>query len=253
MNELFENDYTTLTRRLVDLLPHGPRRTLYRILRPKHFSYLQAMRLSSSRGRANRLTRFVETRSIFLHIPKCAGRSVRFGLYDGVTASHMTMHNFSIAFSAREFRKYLKFTVVRNPWDRLYSAYRFLMAGGLHKADADAAKRFLAGYSDFEMFVMEGLDERAVNGVVHFRPMCHFAEICPGWMPLDRICRFEQLDSDLQEVAEVIGIRLPEVPWENRTLERVRDFREIYTDEMVQKVASVYSRDVKLYGYRWPS
>lgn len=249
MNPLFENHHESATRRIVDRLPHDVRRCLYRVLRPKYFRYLQFMRQPDPTGKGNRFSEFIRTKSLFVHVPKCAGNTVREALYGGRGASHTTMHNYSIAFSAAEFRSFFKFAVVRHPFERLNSAYRFLHAGGKHTTDAEVAKKYIRPFPTFERFVMEGLTEEASRHVIHLKPMQHFAEIRPGWMPLDNVIHMDDLSNGLAKVAERIGVSMEGVPWENRTRGERSDPREASSDEMREKAFEFYRRDFELFGF----
>jgi hypothetical protein len=139
------------------------------------------------------LSSLLKANAIFVHVPKAAGRSVRKGLFGGRSASHMTMFHYSLAFSREEFRRMFKFAFVRNPWDRCFSAYTFLMAGGASAWDRDYARR-LARYENFEEFVLQGLARENTRPIIHFLPACHFIETRPGLIPLDFLGYYERFD-----------------------------------------------------------
>ena len=89
-----------------------------------HWRYFQR----NKRARAN-LTDFVETGSVFVHIPKAAGCSVGLALYPRGWGGHRTLRDFRVIFGRRLWSFY-RFTFVRNPFTRLVSAYDYLSKGG---------------------------------------------------------------------------------------------------------------------------
>lgn len=57
------------------------------------------------------------------------------GLFGSHAAAHTALYTYLALYGARRFDAMFKFAVVRNPWDRVVSAYHFLAAGGLTEAD----------------------------------------------------------------------------------------------------------------------
>lgn len=90
-----------------------------------------------------------------MHVPKAAGISVATTLYGNMAGSHTPLSRDELVFSRRDFERYFKFTFVRNPWDRLYSAYTFLKNGGRNQSDEAWTRSNLGGFSDFESFVLK--------------------------------------------------------------------------------------------------
>jgi len=245
----YTNDWNTPDRRVIDCLPHDLRRFAFRLMCPQVYREINAMRYAQDRDPHGDLSMFIKRKAIFVHVPKAAGRSVRAGLFEGRTASHMTLHHYQLAFSRREFRSFFKFAFVRNPWDWVHSAYRFLMAGGAWEGDALLAEKCIKPFGDFERFVMKGLGTGALSEVVHFYPASHFLEVRPGISEIDFIGRFENFREDFVHVAKRLGVSVDNVPWENKTCGPEVDYRSDYTREMIEKVAEVYSRDLRLYHY----
>src|SRR3546814_16910974 len=74
------------------------------------------------------------TQSIFIHIPNAAGMSMVSALYGMDSSVHDTWREYYRR-SPSKFKTYFKFSIVRNPEDRLISAYNYLMAGGKSEID----------------------------------------------------------------------------------------------------------------------
>jgi hypothetical protein len=195
---------------------------------------------------------FQTSKSIFVRIPKSAGRSVSISLYDCLVGSHLTLKDYQIVFDEDGFKDYFKFTLVRNPWDRLVSAYLFLKEGGVTGFDKYFSKKYLHNVFDFEDFVKNHLSKNEVLSFTHFRPQTDFLLI-NGELALDFVGKFENIEEDF----EVIKRQLNMPPYIELTKKNVtgsrtkKDYRDYYTEEMIGIVKKVYQKDIELFDYQF--
>ncbi len=222
-------------------LPHDFRRSCYGSFRPAPYRRLQATR--------NSLAPLIRHHCLFVHIPKCAGVAVTKSLFGERTSDHATILDYMLAFSEREFEDLFKFTFVRNPWDRLVSAYLFLKQGGVHESDRLWSEKHLSSFDDFEHFVTGWLKKKNVEKSLHFRPQVRFLCRPRCLHPLvDFVGYFENLPNDFAAVAERLGIerRLETV---NRTANKGDDYRQYYSGTTEKIVREVYRDDIQAFGY----
>lgn len=242
--------FEKVTSKVFYLLPHDIRRHVYSKVYPSKFAKLQVDR--DPHG-ASFLKSFDKHRCIFVHIPKTGGISVNKALFDHPGIGHKSIADYQFIFSRVEFNSYFKFTIVRNPWDRLYSAYHFLSKGGLIKADKDWAQSHLMSYRSFEDFVLHGLENRSILWWRHFRPQFTYF-LSPGSKisPINFFGRFERLSDDYLQIKERLGAG-GELNHENKThydLSKT-DYREVYSSRMKSKVAFLYRNDIEYLGYKF--
>lgn len=190
---------------------------------------------------------FRELRCIFIHIPKTAGVSVRTALAgDQLWATHKPVRYYE-RFYPDELRKSFVFTVARNPYSRIYSAYRFLQAGGRNDGDARWARENLRQFSSFENFVMS-LRSRGIRRRIlrwqHFRPQTWYLAGRDGQIAVEKICRFENLDHDIATVGDAISHQLVLPKLNYTSYERCH-----YTADMAETVAGVYNTDFRVLAY----
>lgn len=229
-------------------LPYELRRATARVAFPRKYSALQGLRGREALSAEAALKPFVEHQCIFIHIPKAAGISVGRGLFGQLTGHHRPISGYQLILSRQEFETFFKFTFVRNPWDRLASAFHFLKGGGLHEADARWAAEHLAPYPDFEAFVTGWVTRRNVHSWVHFKPQ--YTYLClPGQRTLrvNFIGFYENLAHDYEALRQHLGTGAP-LKAENVTRVQ-RDYRDLYTYEMQKIVADVYREDIERLGY----
>ena len=204
------------------------------------------MRIADLRGRGVYSGYPDVHRCVFIHIPKAAGTSLTRTLFDSPSRHlHYTEYQRT---NPRKFQQYFKFTFVRNPYDRLFSAYTFLKKGGLNELDRTWAQQHLSAYSDFDSFVHGWVSPENIQTWTHFKPQ-HFW-ICDASLNLkvDFVGRFEQMDADVAVVQARLGMPVARLPKINVT-NRPRSAEEAYTAEMRAIVAQVYQTDFKLFAY----
>ena len=197
-----------------------------------------------------------DLRAIFIHVPKAAGTSVRRALY-GTKSFHIPAIRYLAADKDR-FERYFKFCFVRNPWDRVCSAYHYLWI----KRHADQsfpdhrwASHYLSEIKNFGEFVARLDDDQdfcvTVRRYIHFRDQADWVT-APGnrTRPLvDFIGRYERLDEDYRALETRLGLSVP-LPSERVRRDR-RDFRELYDSRMVDVIARIYATDIELFGYNF--
>jgi hypothetical protein len=189
---------------------------------------------------------FDQTCSIFVHIPKCAGISVSDTLYKSHAGGHYPLDSYVDAFEPQKLLEYFKFTIVRNPWDRLVSAYHFLCNGGMNHGDADFYEKELKNYLDFDDFVKQWLNTENISKGVHFRPQTDFILERHRKVELDFIGYFENLDEDFEFIARKIGCA-DKLASKNKSSHKA--YTDYYSDETRELVAEVYRNDIEYLGY----
>ena len=136
---------------------------------------------------------------------------------------------------------YFKFAVVRNPFDRLVSAYHFYLKWN-HRS-TEAVKQF----SGFEEFVFSDyFKEDARNSARPCGLQSSHLEL-EGSCAVDFTCKFENLVDDMNHVARTVGLSIPSLQRHN--VSSRSDYKEYYNDRLIEYVASVYSADIEKFGY----
>ena len=192
------------------------------------------------------LNAFYKSKTIFIHIPKTAGVSLVKAIYGDVTLEgHRSFYFNSIALNIKN-EKYFSFTFVRNPFDRLYSAYIFLKKGGMNHHDRLAFETHLSEFEDFEDFVLNGLDNKLISQITHLIPQHEYLCDKKGSILVDFIGRFENLDDDIILLSKKLK---KDIKLSHHNYNKKKDYREAYTDEMIEKVYQVYQKDIDIFEY----
>jgi len=214
-------------------------------------------------GSVRRMMVSHERRVLFVHVQKTGGSTIDRMLEEAIPdvaylqglrgGRHARL---APALKAHpELKEYFIFGFVRNPWARMYSWYAMMRraevqaAEGNQKAAKQLAKnrlwkRVLPNYPDFESFVLRGPDEQRElrrAQITYLRGQGRRA---------DFIGRQENFDADLQKVWERIGLEWPGESLKVNT-GPTSDYRQHYTDEMRDKVAEVFAKDLKRFKYEF--
>lgn len=228
----------TLTDRAADLiecqLSHWKNRWQFQDLRTSEKEYT--------------LKGFDEHRCIFVHIPKSAGVSINRELFGNLGGAHRSVRTYKRVFGPLKFKRYFKFTFVRNPYSRLLSAYRFLKKGGFCEKDRLWAMQNLAPFGSFQDFVEGWLTEKSIMEYNHFMPQ--FVFVCDrSFEPeVDFIGRFETIDEDFSKVCKTLNISRT-LKQHNRGPAKEAHWSDFYTEDMLDKVYNIYRKDFELFSY----
>ena len=233
-------------------LPYTVRQLLFKWQNQQEFKKLQTLRTQEpEKLSAPTFKPFIDNKCIFVHIPKVAGVSVGYSLFQRHTGNHTSISEYQMVFSQKEFKRFFKFTFVRNPWDRLLSAYLFLIGGGRNQGDKKWADQHLSDFKSFDDFVLNWVSQENVNLGVHFKPQYLFVTN-PGSMKLlvDFVGKFENLETDYQVVKKKLGFG-DDLKFENKTKGKSDDYQKHYSPKTQEIVANVYKEDIALFGYKF--
>lgn len=193
------------------------------------------------------LNAFIAQKAIFVHIPKTAGISLVKTIYgDNIERGGHRKFTHISKLMPGSMNDFFTFTIVRNPWDRLYSAYKFMMNGGINQHDENAFKLHLSSINSFEEFVMNWLSEDNLKHIIHFYPQSWFLKNNSGNIELDFIGRFEHLSSDFTEIAKKIGV---DSKLKHLNKGKNGSYKTVYTQEMKEKVTMIYKEDIERFNY----
>jgi hypothetical protein len=220
------------------------RKAIYRILHAAEYRALRTAVFPSPKGTFS-LRRCDELRTIFVHTPKAAGTSVALSIF-GELPYHYTAADYLTIFGRETFTRYFTFTFVRNPWDRVYSAYTYLKRGGWDEKDRAWTSQHLSPYRDFADFVHNGLRQPAVQQFMHFVPQHEFICDQRERILVDYVGYFETITEDFAEICRRIGIEAT-LAHTNRSTERT--YHTVYDNNMRQIVGQVYARDIRIFRY----
>jgi len=203
-----------------------------------------------------------ERRFIFIHIPKTGGTSVETffmpserdrirNIYGNTplqsdNQAHLKFYHLQIQYPRLNFDKYFKFTVVRNPWDRVVS--NFFHSKREHRQDL---RKFL-GFGIWENFTFNEFVEKIQHlekEHPHYDEQWSFLVDRKGRFCMDYIARMENLENDFMEICQKLKITDSKIPHVNKG--KGGSYTQYYNDETKQIIAEKYAKDIELFGYKF--
>lgn len=211
-------------------------------------------------------------RCVFVHIPKCAGQSVEAFFLDRIgldwsrraplllrlndvpelgppRLAHLKAREYvgNKWMTQAQFAEYFKFSLVRNPWDRIASFYRHL------------------GYDwrcSFPTFVRSHLPRHLEERPWFLCPQAEYVQDTEGRLLVDFVGRFESLERDFGIACERLGLPAAKLPHVNNSKRpgfplkqwlrrRPRPYREMYDEPSRKLVGEIYRSDVEAFEYRF--
>ncbi|HYW35428.1 MAG TPA: sulfotransferase family 2 domain-containing protein [Balneolaceae bacterium] len=192
---------------------------------------------------------------IFIHIPKTAGTSffnAVFGKQKG-HKGHIPAVRFKV-YDEEKFRNYYKVSIVRNPWDRIHSAFIYLRKR-IGKTDQEAgiwAGEYLSdkSFSEFVLALKDRTYRRAVLRYVHFIPQFKWVTLPDDRKRhvCDQLIKFEQLTEGIKKVEGDLDKKIEMPHYYNSNKQHYTD---VYDDRMKNIVAAIYHKDIEMFNYQF--
>ena len=135
------------------------------------------------------------------------------------------------------FRRYFKFSFVRNPYDRLVSEYIF------DKKWNKKTKNM--AFKEFLIYLAEQLKSQHI--FAHYRPQTDFIYYDSNELLVDFVGRFENLIYDWEQVRKKSNADLPELPHINKGDHL--HYMEYFDVDTIAMTNELYAVDFKQLGY----
>ena len=209
---------------------------------------------------------------IFIHVPKAAGTSItkhlsklttykdleiggtHFG--ESIQSAYLKRFGFSKhipAFKLKsiigelEWQRMFTFSIVRNPYERVISTYKFL----LEWSGTDSVlKKNIESFQNINEYILSDLWEKTDGPDNIFKPQVFWltGNFDRNKILVNFIGKVESIESDIEHVFERIGERSPKnetIPILNKTSGSFK-----LTKKAIENINKVYERDFLLLNYK---
>jgi len=132
-----------------------------------------------------------------------------------------------------------KFTFVRNPWDRLYSLYRFQQRKNKIATETQG--------NTFGLWLKSTLNNQYDDPFEKLKPQVEWLKNFDNKIDIDFIGRFENLASDVNKLGEILEMKIG-LPHINQSLPIIH-YSTAYDDELEELVRIHYKEDIEMFDY----
>lgn len=194
-------------------------------------------------ARRSALSEILKKRAVFIHIPKCGGKTVikdLYGLGQHDWFGHAKLDFYKAILGPVRYRAFFKFGLVRDPINRCQSGFHFGISGGFGgRNDQDFANA--CENLSFEEFVLDGHLESWVDRYVVFHRQYPFVAEDDGSLLVDKIYHLDRIDLLFRD----LGLDAKKISHQNKTLYDKND----PTVEVSETIRAVYKRDYEVIGF----
>ena len=176
----------------------------------------------------------------FVHINKCGGTSVERAL--GLPKIHDTALERRDRIGADRWAQMFTFAVVRHPYDKVCSHYRYRIKTnqtGLGAAPIPLNDWVLRAYGE--------KDPAYYDQPLMFAPCIHWITDARGKIIVDHIAKLEEIDQDWPSIAARIGVAAA-LPKANAT-KPAGASRELLSEEVRALIDTLFDEDFTEFGY----
>ena len=145
--------------------------------------------------------------------------------------------------SEKKWNEYFKFCFVRNPWDKAYSDYLWMMKDRKIKG---SFKSFITKKDAFKN-VLTDRNDKSYRGD-HLLPQSDFFNSIYG---MDFIGRFENLIEDVSRINKILNFDKDFDLHENQSLKKYRHYSLFYSNSDKKLIEDLYKNDIKELNYKF--
>lgn len=187
---------------------------------------------------------------IFIHIPKTAGTSVERAIFK--TEHWLVGHRKALDYvrvDEEKFHSYFSFAFIRNPFDRMVSAFHYLKQGGGNAIDKNFADEHLKDCFDFRSFILALKNDTFKEKILawmHFVPQYIYVCDEDKNVLVDFLGKFENLEEDFSKLLRILN-RKESLSKANKS--KHLSFEKYYDKTAFAVVKELYKDDFELFDY----
>lgn len=180
-----------------------------------------------------------------IHIPKTAGRSITRSFNSSPHHLMNEMHRPYKKLKQLQKDSFIFLSVVRNPFDRIFSFYHFFLGGSINR-------KFLLGFDKNFEISFEDYVNQIRTFHQHIKPCWDFVTE-DDVIKVDEILYFENLHEDFEKLCLKYDLNI-DLAWEHKNLEKPQFKRDdVYKPYQINLIEHVFRKDFENFRYSYDS
>jgi len=190
---------------------------------------------------------------LFIHIPKCAGGSVKYFFNISRHGSdNLGHHGLKFYNKNFEINNFFKFVSLRNPWDRLVSLYKFRITN-CERHGGNYWRKIKKSKMNFKDWIVYLEQEPKINKFF-YKNYVDFIS-CKKSINIDYIINFHDFDKDFKfiKILSTNKNRNTKMGLEEKKIyyhtSNHKNFKYYYNSQTIEIISKIHKRDIDLFGY----
>jgi len=185
-------------------------------------------------------TFFDSNKIVFVHIPKCAGTSVSYALY-GSDTWHYSAKELKFI-NPQKFSNYYKFSIVREPIERIISTYSY--SKEYIKNNPNTSIAFIQNYENVDAFIQDFINRDNIKRHYFFWRQTDYLCNNRSKLLVDKFIKMEELDEGISQLNKLLCVSLSVKKMNQSKSKEIK-----ISEESKKIIHEVYAEDYVKFGY----
>ena len=195
----------------------------------------------------------------YVHIPRTAGTSMSSWIIKNISGSSKLKNHQSHESASIMLKEYPQinyfFTIVRNPWSRVVSMYRFHTNKIPPEVDLKFFSNDKLAFDEFKQKIKSLSFDEYLDNYIHTPTNVWYSSITPQiqWLdlPIGLIVKYENLNTDFEKIQKLFRNNTPLPHLNKHGHLNESHYTSFYNEHSKKRVAEIYGEDIEAFKYKF--
>jgi len=202
---------------------------------------------------------YIPLKTGYVHIPRTAGTSISSWLMRNISGSLKPKNHESHESASLLLKEYPEinyfFTIVRNPWSRAVSMYRFHTTKVPKEINLDFFSNDVKAFDEFKQKVKSISFEEYVTEYINFpsNAWYNITTTQTKWLdlPMDLIVKYENLNIEFEKIQKLFRNNSPLLHLNKHNHPNENHYTSFYNEYTKKRIAEIYAEDIETFKYKF--